>query len=41
MLLHGLIDTCAKRFDVTERAIRVTDENVVFKLPRVLADGVV
>ena len=40
VLVQDLIDACAKRFDVTQRAIRVTDENVVFKLPRVLADGI-
>jgi len=35
-LVQSLIDACAERFEVTLEEIRVTDENVVFKLPRVL-----
>jgi len=35
-LVQSLIDACADRFDVSLEEIRVTDENVVFKLPRVL-----
>jgi len=37
-LVQGLIDACAARFDVTVEEIRVTNEDVVFKLPRVLAN---
>ena len=35
-LVQSLIDACAERFDVSVEEIRVTDENVVFKLPRIL-----
>lgn len=35
-LVQSLIDACATRFAVTVEEIRVTDENVVFKLPRIL-----
>lgn len=37
-LVQGVIDACKARFDVTLKSVRTTDENVVFKLPRVLAD---
>jgi len=37
-LVQSLIDACAERFDVSVEEIRVTDENVVFKLPRILAE---
>ena len=37
-LVQSLIDACAERFDVSVEEIRVTDENVVFKLPRTLAE---
>lgn len=36
-LVQSLIDACAERFDVTVEEVRVTNEDVVFKLPRVLA----
>ncbi len=36
-LVQGLIDACAGRFDIEVEEVRVTDENVVFKLPRILA----
>lgn len=36
-LVQSLIDACASRFDVTVEEIRVTDENVIFKLPRILS----
>lgn len=36
-LVQSLIDACSERFDVRLEEIRVTDENVVFKLPRLLA----
>ena len=36
-LVQGLIDACAARFDVTVEEVTVTREDVVFKLPRVLA----
>ncbi|MAI90818.1 4-hydroxy-3-methylbut-2-enyl diphosphate reductase [Ponticaulis sp.] len=38
ILVEDLIDACRARYDVTLDEIRVTDENVTFKLPRVLAD---
>ena len=38
ILVEDLIDACRERFDVALDEIRVTDENVTFKLPRVLAD---
>jgi len=37
-LVQSLIDACSERFDTCVEEIRVTDENVVFKLPRILAD---
>ncbi len=37
ILVEDLIDACRERFDVSMEEIRVTDENVTFKLPRVLA----
>lgn len=37
ILVEELIDACKARFDVTLEEIKVTDENVTFKLPRVLA----
>lgn len=36
-LVQSLIDACAARYDVTVEEVRVTDENVVFKLPRILS----
>lgn len=35
-IVQSLIAACAERFSVTVEEIRVTDENVVFKLPRIL-----
>lgn len=35
-LVQSLIDSCAARFEVTVEEIKVTDEDVVFKLPRIL-----
>jgi 4-hydroxy-3-methylbut-2-en-1-yl diphosphate reductase len=37
-LVEGLIAACAERFEVAVEEIRVTDENVVFRLPRVLTE---
>ena len=37
ILVDDLINACRERFDVSMEEIRVTDENVIFKLPRVLA----
>lgn len=36
-LVQGLIDGLAKRFDIHREDVRVTDEDVVFKLPRIVA----
>jgi len=36
-LVQSLIDACSERFQTQVEEIRVTDENVVFKLPRILA----
>ncbi len=36
ILVDELIDACKERFGVTLEEIKVTDENVTFKLPRVL-----
>ncbi|MEM1150070.1 MAG: 4-hydroxy-3-methylbut-2-enyl diphosphate reductase [Pseudomonadota bacterium] len=36
-LVQGVIEACGARFDVAVEEITVTRENVVFKLPRVLA----
>lgn len=35
-LVQGLIDACKARYDVLVEEIRITDENVTFKLPRAL-----
>ncbi len=35
-LVQGVIEACAARYDVTVEEIRTTDEDVVFKLPRIL-----
>ncbi|MEM6411044.1 MAG: 4-hydroxy-3-methylbut-2-enyl diphosphate reductase [Pseudomonadota bacterium] len=35
-LVQGLIDACRERYDVTVQEINHTEEDVVFKLPRVL-----
>lgn len=37
-LVQSLIDACSERYNTQVEEIRVTDENVVFKLPRILAD---
>lgn len=37
ILVDDLIDACRERFDVSMEEIRVTDEHVTFKLPRILA----
>ncbi|MAJ08765.1 4-hydroxy-3-methylbut-2-enyl diphosphate reductase [Ponticaulis sp.] len=37
ILVDDLINACRERFYVSMEEIRVTDENVIFKLPRVLA----
>lgn len=37
-LVQSLINACGERFDVSVNEIRVTDEDVVFKLPRILSD---
>ncbi|MBR9826399.1 MAG: 4-hydroxy-3-methylbut-2-enyl diphosphate reductase [Alphaproteobacteria bacterium] len=36
-LVQGLINGLAKRFDIKQNDVRVTDEDVVFKLPRIIA----
>ena len=36
-LVQSLIEACADRYEVTVEEVRVTDENVVFKLPRILS----
>jgi 4-hydroxy-3-methylbut-2-en-1-yl diphosphate reductase len=38
-LVEGLIAAVSRRYAVTVEHVRVTDEDVVFKLPRILADG--
>ncbi|MAP96007.1 MAG: 4-hydroxy-3-methylbut-2-enyl diphosphate reductase [Ponticaulis sp.] len=38
ILVEDLIAECRKRFEVRVEDVRVTDEDVVFKLPRVLAE---
>jgi 4-hydroxy-3-methylbut-2-en-1-yl diphosphate reductase len=38
-LVQGLISACAERFTVTLEEVTVTREDVIFKLPRVLADA--
>lgn len=37
-LVQSLINACSERFETSVEEIRVTDENVVFKLPRILSD---
>jgi 4-hydroxy-3-methylbut-2-en-1-yl diphosphate reductase len=37
-LVEGLIAACRERFNVSVEEVRVTDENVVFRLPRVLTE---
>jgi 4-hydroxy-3-methylbut-2-enyl diphosphate reductase len=37
-LVQGVVDALRARFAVTLEEVRVTDEDVVFKLPRVLAE---
>lgn len=37
ILVEDLIEACASRFQLTVEEVNVTNENVVFKLPRVLA----
>lgn len=36
-LVQSVIEACGERMDVRVEEVRVTDENVVFKLPRILA----
>ncbi|WP_238934936.1 4-hydroxy-3-methylbut-2-enyl diphosphate reductase [Maricaulis parjimensis] len=36
-LVQGLIEAFKERFDVTQEDVRVTDEDIVFKLPRAVA----
>lgn len=36
ILVQDLIDACRERFDIELEEVRVTDENITFKLPRVL-----
>lgn len=38
-LVQGVISACRDRFVVTLDEVRTTDENVIFKLPRVLAEA--
>jgi 4-hydroxy-3-methylbut-2-enyl diphosphate reductase len=38
-LVEDLVAAIAARFDADVNEVRVTNEDVVFKLPRVLADG--
>jgi len=37
-LVQGVIDACKTRYNVSLESIRTTEEDVVFKLPRILAD---
>lgn len=37
-LVQGVIDALRQRFDVTVEQVRVTDEDVVFKLPRIVSE---
>ncbi len=37
-LVQGVIDACRERYDVTIEEVPVTREDIVFKLPRALAD---
>ncbi len=37
-LVQGVIDACRERYDVTSEEVPVTREDIVFKLPRALAD---
>lgn len=37
ILVEELIEACRERFDISIEDVKVTDEDVVFKLPRVLA----
>lgn len=37
ILVEEVIDSCRARFDVRVEEVRITEENVVFKVPRVLA----
>lgn len=37
-LVQGVIDACRERFDVSVEDVRTAREDVIFKLPRVLAD---
>jgi 4-hydroxy-3-methylbut-2-enyl diphosphate reductase len=37
-LVRDLIDKLGERFEVTVEEVRVTDEDVVFKLPRVVGE---
>ena len=36
LLVDELIEACRARYDVTVEEVRTTEENVVFKLPRLL-----
>lgn len=38
-LVQGVIEACAKRFDVAIHEVQVTREDVIFKLPRAVADA--
>lgn len=37
ILVEEVIDACRERFDVTVEEVRITEENVIFKVPRILA----
>ncbi len=38
-LVEGVIEACRSRFEVTLEEVRVTREDVVFKLPRILSEA--
>jgi len=37
ILVEEVINACRERFDVTVEELRITEENVIFKVPRILA----
>ena len=37
ILVEEVIAACRERFEVTVEEVRITEENVIFKVPRVLA----
>jgi 4-hydroxy-3-methylbut-2-enyl diphosphate reductase len=37
VLVEEVITACRERFNVTVEEVRITEENVIFKVPRILA----